>query len=75
MCKTFDKHFFFCFSLQVVLSMTVVHLHESDYVAADNCYKESFEYVQRTNLESKTVNGCPIDVCFASVSFRMQFQP
>ena len=32
-----------CF--QVVLSMVVVHLHESDYVAADNCYKESFEYV------------------------------
>lgn len=32
-----------CF--QVVLSMIVVHLHESDYVAADNCYKESFQYV------------------------------
>ena len=25
--------------------MVVVHLHESDYVAADNCYKNSFEYV------------------------------
>ncbi|KAJ7331160.1 hypothetical protein OS493_020863 [Desmophyllum pertusum] len=28
---------------KVVLSMVVVHLHESDYVAADNCYKDSFE--------------------------------
>lgn len=32
--------------LKVVLSMVVVHLHESDYVAADNCYKDSFEYVK-----------------------------
>ena len=37
--------FFFFNYLQVVLSMVVVHLHESDYVAADNCYKNSFEYV------------------------------
>ena len=36
---------FFLKYLQVVLSMVVVHLHESDYVAADNCYKNSFEYV------------------------------
>ncbi|KAL9976383.1 hypothetical protein ACROYT_G013680 [Oculina patagonica] len=28
---------------KVVLGMVVVHLHESDYVAADNCYKDSFE--------------------------------
>ena len=37
--------FFFFNFLQVVLSMVVVHLHESDFVAADNCYKSSFEYV------------------------------
>ncbi|XP_068700702.1 gamma-soluble NSF attachment protein-like [Montipora foliosa] len=29
---------------KVVLSMVVVHLHEGDYVAADNCYKDSFEF-------------------------------
>ncbi|XP_074616087.1 gamma-soluble NSF attachment protein-like [Acropora palmata] len=28
---------------KVILSMVVVHLHEGDYVAADNCYKDSFE--------------------------------
>lgn len=29
---------------KVILSMVVVHLHEGDYVAADNCYKDSFEF-------------------------------
>lgn len=43
-CKKYLLVFFFKY-LQVVLSMVVVHLHESDYVAADNCYKNSFEYV------------------------------
>ena len=44
-CKKYLLVFFFFKYLQVVLSMVVVHLHESDYVAADNCYKNSFEYV------------------------------
>ena len=40
------QSFVLSYFLKVVLSMVVVHLHESDYVAADNCYKDSFEFVK-----------------------------
>lgn len=48
---------------KVVLSMVVVHLHESDYVAADNCYKESFEIPGFSNSDEAIAAEKVLD-CF-----------
>ena len=37
--------------------MVVVHLHESDYVAADTCYKNSFEYVNRVDRSNELLSA------------------